>query len=394
MNRGIDVVDFSVQHPDNWDSPYAKYFAPPRDIGPDAGAVTLARNGLNAVYSLAARRALSRLLDDEPVDLAHVHSFHHYLSGSVIDELAERQIPIVMTLHDYKIACPSWTLFTEGEICRRCVGGSVRHVVAHRCVRNSLPASTLVATESALLRSRKTFHSIDLFLAPSEFVGSLAVESGIPESRVRHVPLFIPDADMAVADNKDVRPPTLLYGGRIDPTKGIRELISAFTTVESEAQLRIAGTGPLEGFVREAADRDGRITYLGKLPRPEWLQELAQARAMIVPSIWEDNAPVVLLEAAARATPVIGSSRGGVPELVLEGESGTVVDPTDVAALTERMEFILVDGERARRLGDGARAMFDGGFTETHHFEKLHRAYGDVVAARRAHEPAAAKGSR
>ena len=123
----------------NSPSAHAQYFAPARsyDDEDERGALARARDALSAVYSRSARRALGRLLDHERPDVAHLHTVYHQLTMSIVDELAARDIPMVQTVHDWKMACPAYTLFTEGAPCRRCVTGSVMNAVEHRCVKGS-----------------------------------------------------------------------------------------------------------------------------------------------------------------------------------------------------------------------------------------------------------------
>ena len=124
VERGHDVIDFAMQHDANLPSPYEAFFAPRRSYDTDGRAAKRAVDAASSVYSVTARRALSRLLDAYRPDVAHLHNIYHQLTLSIVDELAKRRIPIVLTLHDWKIACPAYTLFTEGQPCRRCPTGN------------------------------------------------------------------------------------------------------------------------------------------------------------------------------------------------------------------------------------------------------------------------------
>ena len=220
---------------------------------------------------------------------------------------------MVQTLHDYEVVCPAYTLFTQGAPCHRCVGSSVIDAVRHRCFKNSVAASSLGALEAGLARRRGTFNRIDYFVAPSRFMASVVEAAGIRPERVRYLPYFLPEAELADRPGGAERPPSFFFGGRLDETKGVQELLAAFDRVPGPATLRIAGWGPLEGAVVAAAARNDRIAFLGALPRADVLNELARSRALVLPSIWEDNCPLIMLEAQARGTPVISSNRGGPP---------------------------------------------------------------------------------
>src|SRR5262245_39238650 len=237
-----------MRHPANLPSPYERYFAPARSYAGDGGLVRRVGDAASSVYSWKARRALGALLDVRRPDVAHLHNVYHQLTLSVVDELARRRIPIVLTLHDWKIACPAYTLFTEGRPCGRCVHGSVANAVVHRCVKSSRAASGLAATEAAIARHRDTYGKVQRFIAPSRFAAGVAGMAGVERRRVDYVPNFLADAELAAEPSDGTREPIFFAAGRLDATKGVRELLSAFARVEG-AQLRIAGGGELEGEV-------------------------------------------------------------------------------------------------------------------------------------------------
>ncbi len=353
--RGHEVIDFAMDDSRNLPSEQASHFAVARTYGSDASRLRRVRDAANAVYSLSARRALRRLLAEERPDVAHLHNIYHQLTLSLVDELHAQKIPMVQTLHDYKIACPAYTLFTEGAPCRRCVGSSVVSAVRHRCLKNSLPASALGAFEAGLARRRGTYERIGFYVAPSRFTASIAVAAGVAPGRVRYLPYFLPDSELAPAPSFTERPPHFFFGGRLDETKGVEQLLSAFARVPAPATLKIAGWGPLEAMVVAAAAKNDRIVFLGARPRPEVFAELAKSRALLLPSIWEDNCPLIMLEAQARATPVIGSNRGGPPEFIRDGVDGFVVDPENSAGLADRIQRLAVDASFAAQLGYRAR---------------------------------------
>jgi glycosyltransferase involved in cell wall biosynthesis len=379
--RGHEVIDFAMRHPDNLDSDFASYFAPERTYG-EGSPGSRVRDAAASVYSPSARRAIARLLDDHMPDVAHLHNVYHQLSLSVVDELAKRGVPVVLTLHDWKVACPSYTLFTEGAPCRRCPTGSVANAVVHRCVKGSRAASGLAAAEAALARRRGTYAKIDRFIAPSRFAIGVAELAGIDREKVDLLPNFLTDADLAAGGSARVdEGPRILYAGRLDATKGLRQLLAAFALVQSPATLRVAGDGDLADEVRAAATHDGRITYLGRLPRARLREELGSARAVVLPSIWEDNGPFVLLEAQAEATAAIVTDRGGPKEFVRDGETGLVVDPEDVAALARAIERFATDAPFARECGRRARADVVAEQNAARHYEGLVGVYERAIAA-------------
>jgi glycosyltransferase involved in cell wall biosynthesis len=375
--KGHRVIDFSMAHPDNVASEESMYFAKERSYAPGASPLRRVRDAAASVYSFEARRALARLLDDHRPDVAHLHSVYHQLTLGVVDELFERGIPVIQTLHDYKIACPAYTLFTEGAPCRRCVGSTPLHAVKHRCIKGSIPASALAAAEASLARRRGTYSRIQRFIAPSQFARSVAISAGVEPERVVYLPYFIPREEMVVPAGRD-RDPILFFGGRLDETKGVRQLLRAFDRLSSGTTLRIAGWGPLGEVVAEAAARRPNIVFLGRLDRNEVRTELTRARAMVLPSIWEDNCPLIMLEARARATPVIVSDRGGPSEFVRDGVDGLIVDPADDEVLSSAMQRLVDDPTLAAAFGVRGYERLVRDHQEDSHYAELLTVYEDA----------------
>jgi glycosyltransferase involved in cell wall biosynthesis len=378
--HGHEVVDFAMRHPANLDSPYERYFAPSRSYDGRGRLDRRIADAASSVYSWKVREALGALVDARPPDVAHLHNVYHQLTLSVVDELARRRIPIVLTLHDWKIACPAYTLFTEGAPCRRCVRGGVANAIVHRCVKGSVLASGVAAAEAALARRRGTYAKVQRFIAPSRFAGGVAGMAGVEPRRVAYVPNFLTDGDLSARATAGPREPVFLYAGRLDATKGIRQLLDAFALVADDCELRIAGAGELEAEVRAAAARDPRIRCLGRIERAALLAELDRARAVVLPSIWEDNGPLAILEAQARGAALVVTERGGPPEFVRDGESGLVIPAEDVAALADAMRRLVADAELAQRLGERGRRDVEREHTAARHYERLLSVYAQAIS--------------
>ena len=193
------------------------------------------------MYSPAARRAIARLLDAHRPDVAHLHNVYHQLTLSIVDELASRGIPIVLTMHDWKIACPAYTLFTEGDVCRRCPTGNVASAVRHRCVKSSVAASVIAATEAIIAQRRGSYEKVQRFIAPSRFAIGVAALAGVSEAKVAHIPNFLPDDELNVTARDDDAGAQFLYAGRLEETKGIRGLLAAFARVSTPARCESPG---------------------------------------------------------------------------------------------------------------------------------------------------------
>lgn len=381
---GHEVVDFAMEDPRNVPSPTARHFAPNRSYADGGSKLKRIGDAASSVYSPGARKALAGLLDEVQVDVAHLHNIYHQLTFSLVDELHKRGIPTVLTLHDWKIACPSYTLFLDGEPCRRCVSKTVPlPAVRHRCVKGSLAGSVLGAAETSLSRVRGSYGRVDRLIAPSRFAAQVASMSGYPAGRIDVIPNFLSQEELDVPFETGQREPVLLFAGRLEASKGIPELLRAFADVPAPTRLRIAGEGTLEADVRAAAAADDRIEFLGRLPREQVYVELGRARALVLPSVWEDNGPMIMLEAQARGCAIVSSDRGGAPEFVRDQQDGLVIDPHDRGALTAALTRIGTEPATAAAWGGSGRLRLEAEHAPSVHLDRLLTTYSQAIGTRR-----------
>lgn len=370
--HGHDVIDFAMHHPANRPSPYAEYFAPYRDlrsIRPSPGTASAA---LNFIDSREAARCLRRLVRDHRPDVAHLHSINHQLTPSVVRVLRDEGVPVVMTLHDYKLVCPAYTLRAGGAICERCSGGRFYRATTARC--RGLARGMLLSAESyvqhKLLRS---YDGVRLFLSPSRFMADKFREMGFryPVEVLPNPAVSATDAGPRAATARE----GFLFVGRIAEEKGVRTLCEA--AAHARVDLRIVGDGPaLPGLVR-FANRAG-IELLGRRAPAEAQTLMRQARAVVVPSEWYENQPMVVLEAFATGTPVIGARLGGIPELVRDGETGLLHHPGDIADLASKLRWAADHPAEMEAMGERARAVA-AGLAPERHYERLMRIYERIL---------------
>ncbi|MFN8179472.1 MAG: glycosyltransferase [bacterium] len=353
---GHEVVPFAMASARNRPTPWADHFVPEVDYEAAQGIGAL-RAAARAVYSREAKRRMASLLAEVRPDVCHLHNFHHQLSPSIVDALREAGVPSVHTLHDYKVVCPNYLLFTEGRPCERCAGGRFHHAVVHRCLRGAAAPSAAAWVESTFHRARGTLErGIRVFVAPSRFLAAKVVEMGFRGS-VRVVPNGLDVEAVSAAASPGAG---FLYAGRLSREKGVATLVEAVGRTRG-ARLALAGAGPEEEVLRRvaAAKAPGRVEFLGVLPREELLARVRASRAVALPSEWYENAPMSALEALASGVPVVASAIGGLPEIVRDGESGLLFAPHAADQLASCLERLESDAALARRLGEGGRRLVE-----------------------------------
>jgi glycosyltransferase involved in cell wall biosynthesis len=355
QQAGWNVVPFAMKSKHDLDSPWSKYFVDSIEFGERYSFAERIARVPKVIYSLEARRKLARVIEQSQPDVCHAHNIYHHISPSILGLLKQRGIPVVLTLHDLKIACPSYSMLAHDGICERCRGGRLHNVVLHRCIKGSVTLSTIALMEAALHRLLRTYSScVGRFAVPSRFYIKKLSEWGWPSSIFSHVPNFVePNSYQPQYEPGKA----FLYFGRLSREKGIATLIRAVAL--SGSRLLVAGTGPQLAELHALTDELGAdVTFLGFLTGEALHGAIRGARAVVLPSEWYENAPMTVLEAYALGKPVLGARIGGIPELIHEQETGLEFTSGDVASLAavlrdfnDRPDVSISDmGQRARQL--------------------------------------------
>jgi glycosyltransferase involved in cell wall biosynthesis len=373
-SRGHSVVPFSTRHPENLRSPYEGDFALYSELDGPSSVLQSVRAARDFLYSWEARGKIERIIEREKPDVAHLHNIYHHLSPSILGPLRKHSIPTVQTLHDYKVVCPAYTLFSGGRPCERCRGGKFARAAYRRCAKGSLSKSILLAAEAYLHdRVLRSYDHVDLFLSPSRFLLDKVREMGFTRPAVRVANVFFADRFSPALSFSGRR---IVYAGRLAREKGIATFLRAVREIPSE--VRIIGTGPDEGEFRAFAAGPGpaSIRFLGHLPFPQLQDEIRESLFVVCPSEWYENLPYAVLEAFALGKPVVASRIGGLPELVRDGETGFLFEPGDAEGMKIRMEALLDDPAEAVRMGKEARRFAEREFVPDRTYNAIMSAYG------------------
>jgi glycosyltransferase involved in cell wall biosynthesis len=349
------------------------------EMGP-LGRVQLA---VGTVWSAKSRRELANVLDEHRPDVVHVHNTFPLISPAVYRAATERGIPVVQSIHNYRLVCSTGALRRDGRACMDCVGKKVPLAgVRHACYRNSRAQSLVVAAMQATHQAIRTFdRHVDLFLPVSEHVRRRLVEVGAfraDRSTVRRNHLS-PDPGIrpAGADRGYA-----IFAGRLAAEKGVDVLIRAAAEVP-DLPVRVVGDGPERKSLERLAVEIGasNVTFLGRLPRPQVLEEVAGARCFVLTSTWEEPMGLVLIEAAALGVPIIGTNLGGTPEAV-NAETGELVPAGDPSSLARVLKDALGDPEKWWHRGQAARRHFETEFSAERAYATLLSAYERVLRSR------------
>ena len=365
-----------MHHPRNVESPWSRYFVDQLEFGNASGFLDKLAKAGKVVWSLEAQRKLRELLQVFRPDVAHVHCIYHHLSPSVLPVLHKAGIPVVLTAHDLKLACPAYKMLNRTGICERCRDGSVLNVVRFRCVRDSLAASSIVAVESSVQRSLDVYRRhVGRVIAPSRFYRDKLVEWHWSPEQIVHIPNYV---DATRFEPTSERGDYFLFAGRLAPEKGVRTLVAA--ALAAGVPLRVAGTGPLEPELRAMPGAEN-VTWLGFQSGDALWDQMRNARALVLPSEWYENAPMSILEAYACGTPVIGADIGGIPELI-EPQTGWTFRSGDADELAARLaEAATMPMEMLREKGMAGRERVMRDFNRQNYLDQVLSVYRGLGVA-------------
>jgi glycosyltransferase involved in cell wall biosynthesis len=337
---------------------------------PETGTTlkTMATAG-RAVWAFSSAEKVRRLIRSHQPDVVHVHNLFPTLSPAVLRTAAE-YVPVVATLHNYRLMCLPSTFIRDGRTCEDCLGRVPWPGVVHRCYRGSVAGSVVLGTSVTLHRIAGSYDRVALFLAVSTFLRGKHLEAGLSPER-----LLVKSNFSWPVPRREGPGEVFLYLGRLSPEKGVETILRAWRP--GLGTLVVAGTGPEDSRLRAMAPPG--VVFLGAVDGSAVPGLLQRARTLLLPSNWYEGQPRVVLEAYAAGVPVLASDVGGLPELVEDGRSGFLLPPTDSEAWTAAMQKLLSDPE-AVRLGQRGWQLWRERFSPERGLEGLEQAYQRAMA--------------
>jgi glycosyltransferase involved in cell wall biosynthesis len=342
-----------------------------------AGAVSAA---CSAVYSVRSRRRVAEELRTFRPEVVHVHNFFPLLSPSVYLACREAGVPVLQTLHNYRLICPGALLFRDGHLCEDCVGRSVPWPGGlHGCYRGSRVGTVAVAAMVGIHNALNTWsHAVDAYIALTEFARRKLIAGGLPAEKFHVKPNFVtPDPGAGPGGGGYA-----LFVGRFTEGKGIEVLLEAWKLLETQIPLVIIGEGPMASKVASTARTIG-ADYRGPLTRHEVAECMRRASLLVFPSVWYEVFPLVIAEALACGLPVLASDAGSAADLIDNGRTGLHFrsgDPKDLAA---KVETLWRDQKLLGRMRKEARAEYEAHYNSERNYALLMEIYVQVLAQKK-----------
>ena len=338
--------------------------------------------GLQTIWSRSSRRSLLRTLHGAGFDLAHFHNILPLISPSAYAACRDAGVPVVQTLHNYRLLCPAATFYRDGHACEDCLGKTPPWpAVLHACYRDSRAQTTVVATMLTVHRWLETWQEqVDVYVALTRFARKKFIEGGLPPEKVVIKPNFVhPDPGRGEGNGGYV-----LFVGRLSSGKGVRTLLHAWRWLKG-IPLKIIGDGPLIDEVRsflKTYELDG-VERLGQRESQAVIRMMKAARFLVLPSASYEGFPMTIGEAFACGVPVIAAGLGAMAELIGDRQTGlhfAAGDPEDLAA---KIEWAWTHPEEMKAMGREARLEYETKYTAERNYEMLIDIYQTAIGRRK-----------
>ena len=340
------------------------------DLGPGRAAV-------RSIWSSEAHGKVRKLLGETRCDIMHVHNFFPLISPSVYFAARAHHVPVVQTLHQYRLLCPVGTFHRDNQVCEDCLGKACAWPgVLHGCYRSSRVASGVVAATMFAHRLARTWtEMVDIYIALTRFGRDKFIKGGLPAERIMVKSNFLLSNSEAGLGGGGYA----VFVGRLEVEKGIDTVMRAWEKLAGKIPLRVIGDGSLRLRAQEEAKHIPGVTFLGWRPRAEVLDIVGKAEFLIFPSTWYEGQSMVLIESFSKGTPVIGSRIGSVEEVIEDGRTGLLFNPGDPDDLVAKVNWALAHRAELSSMRAQARLEYQTKYTAERNYQRLMEVYAKAI---------------
>lgn len=372
LEHGHQVVDFAMHHPDNLCSENEEFFISHVNYFEPMSFGKKLSTAMRFIHSSEAVKKIRTIVKEHKPDVAHLHNIYHQLTPSIISTLKQLNVPVVLTIHDGKLICPSYLMLRNDRPCLLCRDRGINNVVLSRC-QESMSKSLLLFLEAAWHRWKRSYEQVDLFISPSEFYKDL-ISARVDESKIHVLPNGVEINHFEPCYDHDGY---ILFFGRLSREKGIRTLLETKSMLSSNHLLKIVGNGPLEYEFRRTYGKTAE--FLGYKNCEELKSIIRSAACVVVPSECYENCSMTVLEAMAMGKPVIASRLGGIPEQIVDEKTGLLFEPGNISEVAQKVNTLLADDSLLISMGRAARQRIEENYTLKKHIDGLLKIYWRLI---------------
>jgi len=382
-SKGHEVIPFSMDHPENFDSEFSDYFVSNIEFNDQPTLKKIANipkiTG-RIIYSTSAKKRIKKLIEEKKPDIAHLHMIDHQLSPSILHTLKDYKLPVLQTVHQYKLICPNYRLFNNNTkaICEKCLNWKYFYPIIENCHKSRLTGS-LLAIEMYIHKLMKIYEkNINLFHTPSDFMKNKLVQNGINQQQVKQLFYTI---NLDEYPYSPIYEDYFIYIGRLSEEKGVLTLLKSMKKIK-KGKLLILGDGPIKTELMQYAEQNNlsNVLFLGNKTGDELISIIQKAQFVVVPSEWYDNSPLVIYESCSFGKPVIGARIGGIPELVNHEINGLLFDPGNVEMLEKQIMRLLEHPQEVKAFGINGRKKAEQQFHPDIHYHQISKIYENLLS--------------
>lgn len=335
------------------------------------------RTAARSVWSTETYRSIRKRLGDGRIDLVHVHNFFPLISPSIYYAARAEGVPVVQTLHNYRLLCLNALLFRDGMVCEECVGRLPLPGIRYACYRDSRGGSTAVAAMLSTHRAMRTWtRLVHTYIALSDFSRRKLIQGGLPGEKIIVKPNF-PAEDPGPGTG---RGQYALYVGRLSSEKGVESLLAAWQLVGDILPLKIVGDGPLQGEVIAAVESSLAVEYLGRVDNAEVLRLMQDACFLVFPSLCYENFPMTIVEAFAAGLPVLASNLGSAGDLIQPRRTGLHFAPGNAQDMADQVLWLTNNHDALEQMRKSTRDAYEQQFTASANYRLLRDIYENALA--------------
>ncbi len=382
QKMGHEVIPFSMRRPGNLTTPYSKYFVTEVDYHDQNGSfLRKLKMATSLVYSREAKRKMELLIREQKPDIAHLHNIYHQLSPSILLPLRKRNIPVVMTIHDFQLLCPNYTFMREEKPCEKCQGKYFYKAIQYKCVKDSYAKSAISALEMYVHKLNQTYiKTVDCFIALSRFTQEKLIQYGLPREKIAYLPNYV---NVPTYKTPSAKERYILFVGQLSNKNGILELVKVMRNLPA-VKLKVAGKGEQErlvqDFIRE--NKMENVELVGFLNAERLKKAISCCSFLVFPNNCYHNCPMSVLESFAHCKPVVGSNLGSVPELVEDEVTGVLFKPGNEKDLAEKIKCLYENPEMVKKMGRNARRKVEENYSAEKYYPKLLQIYEQLIEKR------------
>jgi len=330
-----------------------------------------------SIWSRRTYNEIQSLIKKYSPDIAHVHNTFPLISWSAYKACSDLRVPVVQTLHHYRMICPGALLFRDGRVCEDCINGSLWNGVLHACYNESRLKTSIIALQNYIHKKLGSFKVVTCYLALNDFCKDLFIRAGVPPGQIQVKTNFLFD----IAERNNGNEGYALYLGRISAEKDVETLILAWARTTKRIPLKIVGTGDQLSEMKSltANMKLKNIEFLGYQPKSVCDSLASNASFLVIPSVWYETFNLVVREGFAAGKPVIVSDLGVLAEAVESGKTGLKFKPGDPDDLAEKVDSLIGNDEILMTMGQNARFEYEEKYTPEVNYRLLISIYKEAI---------------